>query len=192
MSSSQSSQRGKPSIVAPGLSDEARRAINGAFDALSDWRNEIASVAERNSATVFDKMGTAAKAMGWPAEFVDMTRQQMQQGSKMQLQMMDQVMDIWERQMKSPGSPVSLPDAFMGKSMPFPGAFGSVGGSAQAFPGFPGFPAMPGFDFNMMSANPLQFWMQAAEMWHKSWQQAFSAWMDMQQATLERSRSTRR
>ena len=32
----------------------------------------------------------------------------------------------------------------------------------------------------MAAANPFQFWMQAAEMWQKSWEQGMKAWMDMQ------------
>lgn len=176
--SSYSSQRGKSaaSPLGAGLSDEARKAMNNAFDALSDWRNEIASTAEKNSSIVFDRMGAAAKAMGWPSDFVDMTRQQMQSTSKMQLQMMDQIMDVWEQQMKSPGSPVSLSKSSgLGA---FPGAFSGMGG-AQSFPGFTAF---PGFDMSSMPTNPMQFWMQAAEMWQKSWQQAMSAWLDAAQS----------
>lgn len=186
MSSSQSTHRNKPSLVGAGLSEDARKAMNTAFDALSDWRNEIASVAERNGATVFDKMAAAAKAMGWPPEFVDMTRQQMQQTSKMQMQMMDQIMDIWEQQMKHPGSPMPIPGPAK-DSLPafpqFPGFTGGAGGSAQAF---------PGFDLTAMPANPMQFWMQASQMWQKSWQQAFGAWMDMQKSAMDASRGSRR
>lgn len=184
MSSSYSNPRGKPaaSPLGAGLSEESRRAMNSAFDALSSWRNEAAATTERNSSIVFEKMGMAAKAMGWPPEFVDMTRQQMQQTSRMQLQIMDQLMDVWEQQMKSPGSAIPMPK-FSGASNPFaaafPGAFAGMGGAAQSFPGFPPF---PGFDMSAMGTNPFQFWMQAAEMWQKSWAQAFEAWMDMQKS----------
>jgi hypothetical protein len=168
-------QRNKPSLVGAGLPEETRRAMNQAFDALSDWRNELSSVTERKSVAVFDKMGQAAKAMGWPAEFVDMTRQQMQQASKLQMQLMDQVMDIWEQQMKNPGAPVTVPG--MAAEMPqFPGAM----------PGF-GIPGMPGLDMNAAMANPMQFWMQAANMWQQSCQQAFSAFMDMQKSMIDQS-----
>jgi hypothetical protein len=179
--SSFSSTRGKSSAspLGAGLSDEARRAMNSAFDALSDWRNEISTTAEKNSAIVFERMGAAAKAMGWPSDFVDMTRQQMQSASKMQLQMMDQIMDVWEQQMKSPGSPVSMPKTGgFGGFGGSPGGFAGMGG-AQSIPGFPGFPS---FDLASMPSNPMQFWLQAAEMWQKSWQQAMQAWMDAAQA----------
>jgi hypothetical protein len=178
MSSSYSNPRGKPaaSPLGVGLSEEARRAMNSAFDALSSWRNEAAAATERNSNIVFERMSQAAKAMGWPSEFVDMTRQQLQQASRMQLQIMDQMMDVWEQQMKSPGSPIEMPK--FGSSSQFgsvfPGAFAGMGGTAQPFPFF------PGFDMSNMAANPFQFWMQAAEMWQKSWSQAFESWMEMQ------------
>ena len=43
---------------APGLSDEARKAVNAAFDAMSTWRIETA----KNS----EKMAAAARTLGWP------------------------------------------------------------------------------------------------------------------------------
>ena len=76
-------------------SDEARKTMDGAINAFSNWRDEIATQSEKNSKAVFDQMAAAAKAVGWPSEFVEMTRSQMQNASKMQLQFMDQVMDIW-------------------------------------------------------------------------------------------------
>jgi hypothetical protein len=184
MSTSYSTSR-RPSVAAlgAGLSEESRKAMNAAFESLSKWRNDIADVADRNSVLVFDRMATAAKAMGWPSDLVDMTRRQMQQTTKMQLQMMDQVMDMWEQQMKSPGSPVQMPK--LGGLSGFPSAFAGMGG-AQAFPSF------PGFDLSTMPSNPIQFWMQAAEMWQKSWQQGLQAWMEMQRSALEQaSRASR-
>mgnify|MGYP000983964028 CR=1 FL=1 len=186
MATNPGSSRGKPAFSATGMSEDARKAMNAAFDALSEWRNEMAGVAERNSSTVFDKMGAAAKAVGWPADFVDMTRQQMQQASKVQLQLMDQIMDVWESQMKQPGSPFKVPDAFKGLGLGFQNPFAA--GMTGGFPGFggsTGFPMFPGFDAANMPANPMQFWMQAAEMWQKNWQQAFSHWMEMQEAAAK-------
>ncbi len=152
---------------AAGMSEDAKKAFTAAFEALSGWRSEMADIAERNGTDVFDKMGDAAKAMGWPSEFVDMTRQQMQQGTKMQMQMMDQVMDAWERQMKSPTASFKMPE--------MPGMMG-IGSPS-------GMPPFPNFDMGAMGGSPmapLQFWMQAAEMWQKSWQQALTSWMDAQ------------
>ncbi len=76
MSANQTSARARPTSASGGLAinEEAREAVVGAFDALSEWRGELAESAERNGGAVFDKMAAAAKAMGWPAEFVDATR----------------------------------------------------------------------------------------------------------------------
>ena len=74
------------------MNEEARRAMGAAFDALNDWRNEMASANERYSARVFDQMSTATRAMGWPEEMVGATRQQLQNASRMQLQMMEQAL----------------------------------------------------------------------------------------------------
>ncbi len=166
-------------LGAAGLNEEVRSSLTGAFDAMLTWRSEVANAADKHSDRVFDKMGTAAKAMGWPPELVDLTRQQMQQASRMQLQMMDQVMDLWEQQVKNPAA-FNFPGAAPGGPQ-FP-AF-DMGAMMQNMPQFPGMPnmgQMGGMDFGNMSTAPLQFWMQAADMWQKSWQQALSSWMEAQ------------
>lgn len=183
MTASQATARVRPGEGQSGLgiNDEAREAVVGAFDALSDWRGELAESAERNGAAVFDKMATAAKAMGWPADIVDAARTQIETASKLQLQILDQVMDVWEQQVKSPGSPMSLPTAIF-----------------QGLPGIPPgakFTGMP--DLGPMALNPMQFWMQTAEMWQKSWASAMSSWAASQDVRRDsgngspRSRSPR-
>jgi hypothetical protein len=142
-----------------GLNEEARKAVTGAFDAMSEWRDEVTSTTERCTDKVLDRIGEAAKAMGWPRELVDATRTQFQQASRMQAGFIDQMMDAWQQQLKSPGAPMRTLSGGLG--------------------------AMPGFDagassgLNMAMA-PLQMWMQAAEMWQKSWQSAMSRWMEAQ------------
>lgn len=163
------------------LSDDARKAVSQAFDAMSNWRSQMAELGDKNSDAVFDKMSEAAKALGWPTDFVEMSRKQVQSATKMQVQMVEQVMDTWEKQVEA-ASNGKMPD------MPsFPG-----------MPTFPGMPSFPGFttggqsnmampDFG--SANPMQFWMQAAEMWQKNWQQAMSTWMDAQGSSTGKGNS---
>ncbi len=169
-----------------GINEDAKKALTKAFDAMSNWRNEMASIADRNSTQVFDKMGDAAKAIGWPADFVEMTKTQMHNASKMQVHVMDQVMDAWEQQVKNPGASFQMPAAMMEQMKAFQGmGNGSTNpfGMPQ-FPGMPNFPGMASFgampDMSKMPMVPLQFWMQAAEMWQKSWQQALSSWMEAQ------------
>jgi hypothetical protein len=80
------------SMSVPGLSDEARKAVNAAFDAMSTWRIETANNNEKNSEQVIEKLAAAARALGWPEQIVDATRAQLQSITKMQIQTMDQMM----------------------------------------------------------------------------------------------------
>ncbi len=159
---------------------DTKTALNAALDAMSKWRDEMATSTERNSSMVFDKMAAASKAAGWPDGMVDATRSSMQQMSKMQMQMMDQVMDAWTEQMKNPGK-FTFGQSFQKQA---PGPF-SQGFPTGAFPGpfgqgFPGMPQMDlskfGFGTNPMA--PFQFWMEAGQMWQKMWADAMAAWMN--------------
>jgi hypothetical protein len=149
------------------MNDDARKSVTQAFESMSTWRDQMSDMGEKNTGAMFDKMAEAAKALGWPTEFVEMSRNQVQTASKMQMTMVDQVMDTWQQQVeafgkanaKAPTMP-SMPQ-WPGMSMP------SM--SASAFPGF-----------GDMSANPMQMWMQAAEMWQKNWQTAMTGWMSAQ------------
>jgi len=139
---------------APGLLDEARKAVNAAFDAMSTWRIETASNSEKNSEEVIEKMAAAARALGWPEQIVDATRAQLQSITKMQIQMMDQMMDAWEEQIRSP-NPMAMLSKL--KSLPSVSPAGTWP-SAEAFP--------------MSAMNPIQFWTQMAEQWQKVWADA--------------------
>jgi hypothetical protein len=65
-------------MLGPGLSDEARKAVKAAFDAMSTWRMEIVNDNEKNLEQVIDKIAAAARAFGWPEEIAETTREQMQ------------------------------------------------------------------------------------------------------------------
>ncbi len=156
-----------PQFNLPGLNEEGRRTVNAAFDAMSQWRDEVAASTERYQGAVFDKMGAAARALGWPDNLVEASRGQMQQISRMQVHMIDQIMDAWQQQLKNPGTMPTMP------------------GMAPGMGAMPGMPQMPGMpDFGNMPLAPVQFWMQAAEMWQKSWQSAMSQWIDMQKNAM--------
>jgi hypothetical protein len=167
-----------PGYMGKEMNDEARRAINTAFDALNDWRNEMASANERYSSKVFDQMSAATRAMGMPDEMVNATRQQLQNASRMQLQMMDQVMDAWKMQMRDPS-------ASMGMGMP---------DFMKGMPGMPDFTKGFGDMGSMggMAMAPFQMWMQAAEMWQKNWASAMSLWTKGPQGLTEMMEQMRR
>ena len=89
-------------MAVPGLSSEAREAVSAAFEAMSTWRTETVQSSEKNLEQVIEKMAAAARALGWPEQIVDATRSQMQTVIKTEIQMMDQMVDAWEEQIKSP------------------------------------------------------------------------------------------
>jgi hypothetical protein len=142
-----------PKSVA-GLSAEARKAVNAAFDAMSTWRAETMNNSEKNVAQVIDKMAAAARALGWPEQIVDTTRVQMQNLTKVQLQTIDHMMDTWEEQIKSPD-----PSAMLSKLQSIPG-LSPTGPDGGAFATF----------------NPFQAYAQFVEQWQKAWASASGAW----------------
>jgi hypothetical protein len=144
----------KPMAV-PGLEKEVRDAVNAALKAMSSWRNDIADTSEYNGKRVIEKMAAAAAALGWPEQIVDAARVQMQSIIEMQIQTMDQMMDAWEEQLKLPNLTAAPPAAMLSK-LKTPN-FSPVGTwpSVDAFP--------------KGAMNPLQFWMQFAQQWQKSW-----------------------
>jgi len=61
--SAEGTRRNFDAMLIPKLSDEARKAVNEAFDAISTWRSETLSNSEKNSEQVIDKMAADARAL---------------------------------------------------------------------------------------------------------------------------------
>jgi hypothetical protein len=142
----------------PGLSAAARKAVNAVFDAMSTWRSETANTSEKNIEQVIEKVAAAGHALGWPEPVVDATRVQMQNITKMQIQMMDHMMDTWEEQLRSPN-----PSAMLSK-MKSLRSFGPAG-------------SWPGPDASATLAfNPFQAYMQFLQEWQKAWTIATGSW----------------
>ena len=142
--------------LAPGLSDEARKAVNAAFDAMSTWRTETVNNSEKSFERVVDKMAAAARALGWPEGIVDATRAQMEGITKMQMQTMDQMMDAWEEQIKSPSSSSAILSKLQSIS-----SFSPAGSWPVA---------------QMAAFNPFGVYMQIAQQWQKTWSDAMGVW----------------
>jgi hypothetical protein len=133
--------------------DEVPKAFRKAFGALDAWRKEINSVTERHSDEVFQALGEAARSAGWPAEVVEASKQQLTQASKVQVEMMDHMVESWRHQLE--GAAEKLPTAST---------------IAHAMPTQP-------TEFASLAVTPAQFWMQTTAMWQKTWTDAMSAWM---------------
>src|SRR5215471_12940778 len=105
----------------PALTNEAREAVNAALRAMSTWRNEISDTSEKNGKQVIEKMASAAAALGWPEQIFDAARTQMQTIAKTQINMMDQMMDAWNEQLKSPDLMTASPSEMLSKLKSLPG-----------------------------------------------------------------------
>ena len=150
-------------ISVPGLPSEAREAVNTTLKAMSIWRNEMAATSEKNGEQVIDKVAEATAALGWPEQIVDAVRTQMQSINEMQIKMMDQVIDTWEEQLKLPNLMTASPSAMLSKLKSLPG-LASAG-------------SLPSPEAIQNAAiNPLQFWMQFAKQWQKSWADSMAFW----------------
>ena len=147
----------------PGLTNEVREAVNAALKAMSTWRNEIADTNEKNGKRVMEKIAAAAAALGWPEQIVDAARGPMQSIVEMQIKTMDQLMDAWEEQIKLPNPMTASPSAMVSKLKSLP-SFAPAGSWPSVGP------------FQTAATNPVQFWMQFAEQWQKSWADTMSFW----------------
>ena len=150
------------SMAVPGLEKEVRDAVNAALKAMSSWRSDIADTSEYNGKRVIEKMAAAAAALGWPEQIVDAARVQMQNIAEMQIQTIDHMMDAWEEQLKLPNPTTSSPSTMLSKLKT--AAFSPAG-------------MWPGAEaFQKAAMNPLQFWMQFATQWQKSWADTMTLW----------------
>jgi hypothetical protein len=135
----------------PGMTKEMRESVVAAFDALSSWRDEIEVVNERCLRRVLDRTSAVARAMGWPDQAVRSTREHLENAAKAQTELIDQIVEAWKGQLKSPTAPLAFPRNF-------PALVPQL--SASTFGG-----AAP--EFNPLA--PWTFWLQAAEMWQRAW-----------------------
>jgi len=150
-------------ISGPGLTAETREAVNAALKAMSTGRNELVETNEKNGKRVIEKMASAATALGWPAQIVHAARTQMQTIAETQIKTMDRMMDAWEEQIALPNPMTASPSAMVSK--------------LQSLPGFAPAGSWPSVEvFQKAAMNPLQFWMQFAEQWQKSWADTMTFW----------------
>jgi hypothetical protein len=134
----------------PGMTKEVREELVATFNALSNWRDEIQTANERCLGKVLNRTAAVARAMGWPDQAVRSTREYLEGASKVQTEMIDQIIEGWKRQLKSGTAPMVFPR----------GSAEQMRGPASTFSG-----TMP--EFNPLA--PWMFWLQAAEMWQRTW-----------------------
>ncbi len=144
---------------------DARQAVTSAFEALDKWRDELVSVNERHLTKALDLVASSQRSLGWPDHFTTATRDYLLKASKIQTQMISQVMDAWEKQLKSSAIPPALPEAFQFQ-MPAP---------PRSAPRDTGLDMLQLQELPMAAPlTPFMLWMQATEMWQRSWVQAMT------------------
>jgi hypothetical protein len=155
------------------LTAEARVAINAALKAMSIWRDELVKTNEKNGNQVLQKMAAAAAALGWPEEILDAARTPMQTIADTQIKMIDQIMDVWNEQLKLPDPMTASPSAMLSRLKSLPG-LGPTGSwpSADAL--------------QEVALTPLQIWVQFAAQWQRLWAQAMTAWGDSKMPAARR------
>ena len=117
-------------------------------------QSETAKVGEKNSKQVFDKMATAAAALGWPEQIVDAARAQMQGIGDIQAKTMAHIRNAWEEQLKN--STAASPEAILSKLKSMPGF-----GSANSLPNAEALQAA--------ATAPLALWMEFGKQWQQFW-----------------------
>jgi hypothetical protein len=98
-------------------------------------------------------MADAARAAGWPDEVVKASSRHLTQMSEFQLQMLDQFIETWQQQLKSP------------VAAEFMSALRGTGAN------FPSGPAM-----SDLASQPFELWMRAALAWQRNMASAWSMW----------------
>ena len=100
----------------PEDSDEVRKAIRAAFDAMAEYHRAVAT----SSAEVVTKIAQAARALGWPDHVVSAVAHQLQSTAEMQINLIDHTLETWREQITSWPSLTSeghWPDAEAFKAM---------------------------------------------------------------------------
>src|SRR5262245_42063758 len=132
------------------LSGEARQAVMDAFNAVSQWRDEISQANDRYLTKVIDQVAAAQRAQGWPNSVTVATREHLLRASKVQTQMIDQLMGDWEHQLQSKAS---SPDPSLLHLTPMD-------------------PMSEMMRFGEMTLTPFKIWLNAAEAWQRTWVEA--------------------
>jgi hypothetical protein len=146
----------------PISSKDARREVAGAFDALAQWRDEIAAANQRCLGKAIDQMAAAQRSIGWPEPAIAAAREPLLKTAEVQTHMIDQIMDAWEQQLKSVHDLSGIAQATRPRP-PLPG-------------GAPfGDPVSDIVRLSEMALVPFKLWVQAAEQWQRNWVALMSA-----------------
>ena len=148
------------------LNGEARQALMDGFNAVSQWRDEISRANDRYLTNVLDQVAAAQRTQGWPNSVTAATREHLLRASKVQTQMIDQLMGDWEQQLKSRAA-ASDPSMLR---MPSPAN-----------------PVAEMMRLGEITLTPFKLWLSAAEALQRSWAEALRASAETQQVSVKRA-----
>ena len=151
-----------------------REAVTSVFEALEGWRNEVTSVNERHLTKISDLLAESQRSLGWPDQFATATKEYLLKASKIQTQMISQVTDAWENQLKASVNHPALPEAFQFQISPRLGTAlrESVSDMVRMQ--------------ELALVTPFRLWMQAAEMWQRNWAEAVTGSYELRQEQSSR------
>jgi hypothetical protein len=132
------------------MSKELREELVAFFDSLSTWRDEVEAVTERCLNKVLYRTAGGGRSLGWPYKAVKTTREHLKDASNVQTKIIDQIIEGWKRQLMSAPAPTAIPSSF-----------------TDLFAKFGSAPLNTRPEFNPLA--PWAFWLQAAEMWQRTW-----------------------
>ena len=155
------------------LNGEARQALMHAFYAVSQWRDDITLANDRYLTRVLDQVAAAQRAQGWPHSVTVATREHLLRASKVQTQMIDQLMGDWEHQLKSG---TGLPES--GTGLPHPSMLRLTSTTH---------PMSEMMRLGEMTLTPFKIWLNAAEACQRSWAEAIRSSKDGYSAPLQRA-----
>jgi hypothetical protein len=133
------------------LSNEARKAVTEAFDALEQWRNEVRAANERCLTKVCDQVTTAHRALGWPEQATSAAKEHFLNASSIQSQMIEQAVELWQQQLKAQNWRSGAPGSFQ---PPTPSQFTRPTSELMRFGGM---------------TLPFVLWIEAAQAWQRAW-----------------------
>jgi hypothetical protein len=140
--------------------EESEEALRAVIRSLERWSNDVASLANKNSAKISQELASATKVLGWPSDFEEALRLQLKQSAEMQAHMLDSLREAWVQQIATvlkampsiDRSRVELPKLYEGSAPP--NANGSKSLSSDHAPPIP---------------DPVRLWMETAQNWQKMW-----------------------
>lgn len=146
------------------LNKTRKKELNAAFKAMEDWQAELVELTERRSSAVFDKLADAVQSVGWPAEMVEASKEQLLEASKAQAEMMRHMVQEWRSNLKEESTPLAIEPTTS-----------TIGHALPA----------PPLELVKFATVLPQFWMQAMGTWQKNWSDAMGLWTSLPEKTKD-------